>query len=1200
MNEQHPVFYDSTKRRQAVASFLLSFFAVIAIVVLCGVIISIVETPTLDDSFATAHGRHLKSASSLRRLLEWTDPQFNRPARLHGLADVRNRARFSYVLRRDRGLEEAKRRLAAVMRSEDENLRKHETAGVPAVGTAPITLAFYVEDPDSLDSLQQHSQQITHFAPAWLTLSADGKSVIDDKDDPAPVQGQPLTLTDDQSAEEVARRNGMAILPVLQNCFNGTFEDIPLEKLINTPANRDHVIASLLQLIKSHQYQGINVDLETFNVDDKPLISAFMRQLSMTFHANHLLVTQDILVSSYAYDLQTLAHYNDFLIPMLYDEHSAGSAPGPIASNDWFRKGLMTFESAVPGNKTVVGLADYSHDWKIGVKTAASPSFGQAARLAQEAFDGTDGVIQTDPRSGCPFFTYYDDSPTSNAHVVWMEDAVTAFNELKMAAQYHPLGAALWRLGQEDPSLWSFFGKLSVDQIGNFDPQTLANISYGYFGIETMGAGDVLSVVGTPTIGERKIVTDSAAGLISSELFTRYPSQYVVQRTGKMDQQTQLNTQKIVALTFDDGPDPRWTPQILDILHRYRVPATFFVVGENAEANPSIVSREWEDGMEIGNHSFTHPEMDLISHERIKLELDATQRVIEAITGHETLLFRAPNKADSDPSTLQDLAPVIDGDKLGYLFIGEQIDPNDWLPGITANRIVWGKNGVVTTASRGNCILLHDAGGETRAETVKALPIIIQTLKARGYRFVLVSDLTDKTKADLFPDVQGRQRWFVIWDRFAFDASYWISRVLSTVFVLTIVLGIGRIFVFTVLALLQHRREKVLASSQDYRPAVSVVIAAYNEAKVICRTIDTLLQSSYSNLEIVVVDDGSTDGTSDIVLEKFGSVARVKLIEKTNGGKATALNFGIRQCSGEIIVALDADTMFDNQTVANLVRHFDDPIVGAVSGNVKVGNRHNAWTWWQALEYITSQNFDRRAFDLLNCIGVVPGAVGAWRKDAVVLAGLYSSQTLAEDTDLTFKVRKLGYRIITDNAALAYTEAPDTLNDLAKQRFRWAYGTLQCLWKHRTATFNPKYGAFGFFALPSMWLFQIIFQALAPLVDAAILWTVFYSLVFSPQFEFASTMLLLRYWAVFTVVELSSAFVALRLDREDYRLLFWLPLQRFVYRQMMYYVILKSIVTAIKGTRVGWGKIDRRGNVSCPTQPTQAQIDKGRDLIERI
>ena len=310
--------------------------------------------------------------------------------------------------------------------------------------------------------------------------------------------------------------------------------------------------------------------------------------------------------------------------------------------------------------------------------------------------------------------------------------------------------------------------------------------------------------------------------------------------------------------------------------------------------------------------------------------------------------------------------------------------------------------------------------------------------------------------------------------------AYWTGSGFGLLFVLAIVLGIGRIGIMGTLAAIQAKRERRRTFDPAFAPPVSVVIAAYNEAKVINKTIATLLASDYPDLDILVVDDGSKDGTAQTVRDAYGDHPRVTVLEKENGGKASALNIGIKACRGEIIVALDADTLFAPDTVSKLVRHFADPAIGAVSGNVKVGNRNNLLTIWQAVEYITSQNFDRRAFDLLNCITVVPGAVGAWRKDAVILAGLYSSQTLAEDTDLTFKIRKLGYRIVTDNAALAYTEAPDTLRNLAKQRFRWAFGTLQCLWKHRDALLNPRYGAFGLVAMPSLWVYQIAFQAIAP------------------------------------------------------------------------------------------------------------------------
>ena len=242
-----------------------------------------------------------------------------------------------------------------------------------------------------------------------------------------------------------------------------------------------------------------------------------------------------------------------------------------------------------------------------------------------------------------------------------------------------------------------------------------------------------------------------------------------------------------------------------------------------------------------------------------------------------------------------------------------------------------------------------------------------------------------------------------------FDVTYWVGSGFTAAVPAGDRLGIGRIVFMGMLAPIQARRERARDVRPDFAPPVSVVIAAYNEAKVINKTIATLLASDYPR--------PGHRGRGRRLQRRHGAASSAtptattrasRCSTKPNGGKASALNLGIKQCRGEIIVALDADTVFAPDTVSKLVRHFADPAIGAVSGNVKVGNRNNPLTIWQAVEYITSQNFDRRAFDLLNCITVVPGAVGAWRKDAVILAGLYSSQTLAEDTDLTFKIRKLG------------------------------------------------------------------------------------------------------------------------------------------------------------------------------------------------
>ena len=1174
MNEspQTPIFFDESRRRWGVLSrlaVLLTFLCAIAGVAF---LISIAASPQLP-------------ALSLAHTLGLAAPAHAEAGAARTPAEMRRRQEARYVITKNQPLRDATQKLAAVIAREQAPQPIPPDAIAPGHVAGPVRAGFFAnEDKPSLDSLNQHIGQMTHVMPVWLLLSPDGSHIHDlaQFSDPIAASDETHADTNDDVMVRAARAHGVAILPLIQNydSDSSTFQNDWLHNLLSNPVHRAAVIGQLESYVLGGHYQGINIDFETDRAGDRAGLTAFMAELSAAFHPKGLLVTQDVQLDSDTYDLRTLARVADFLVPMLYDQHAAGDPSGPIAGQAWFGQELAQFMARVPGNKAVLGLGNYGYDWTQGKYDAADMTFEEAVQTAQDnrtSSGGAEGVVKIDPASLNPYFHYSDDSDIP--HTVWLEDATTSYNELRAAAPYRPLGAALWRLGTEDPSLWAFFGKEMAPTLAHFDPQGLRRLSYdGVFGTTFLGEGDVLDVVRSPTDGLRSISTNPQSGMITGEDFLRYPSQYVVRRTGLVDQTTGMNMSKAIALTFDDGPDPRWTPQVLDILRREHVPATFFVVGENAQAHPGLLQREWNEGMEIGNHSFTHPESEM-SPLRAKWELDATQRVIEVMTGHMTTLFRAPNRADSEPSTMADFLPVVEADNLGYLFIGEKIDPTDWKPGITSDEIV---ANVLTNANNGNCVLLHDAGGVTRAETIKALPRIIAELRRRGYHFVSVSQLIGKPRSQVFPEVTGSQRWTVGFDRLMFNLAYWTGNSFGLLFLLAIVLGIGRIVVMGVLAQLQSRRERERTFDPAYAPAVSVLIAAYNEAKVINKTIATLLASDYPDLDILVVDDGSNDDTAQAVRDAYGDHPRVTVHEKANGGKASALNIGIRLCRGEIIVALDADTHFTPDTVSKLVRHFADPTIGAVSGNVKVGNRNNLLTIWQAVEYITSQNFDRRAFDLLNCITVVPGAVGAWRKDAVILAGLYSSQTLAEDTDLTFKIRKLGYRIVTDNGALAYTEAPDTLRNLAKQRFRWAFGTLQCLWKHKGALLNPRYGAFGLVALPSLWVFQIAFQAIAPLVDLTIAWSLFYGKFIAPSSGPGTLPILLGYWALFTTVELAGALLAFGLDREDRLLIGWMPLQRFVYRQLMYYVIVKSLVVALRGSLVGWGKFERRGNVQQP------------------
>jgi cellulose synthase/poly-beta-1,6-N-acetylglucosamine synthase-like glycosyltransferase len=370
---------------------------------------------------------------------------------------------------------------------------------------------------------------------------------------------------------------------------------------------------------------------------------------------------------------------------------------------------------------------------------------------------------------------------------------------------------------------------------------------------------------------------------------------------------------------------------------------------------------------------------------------------------------------------------------------------------------------------------------------------------------------------------------------------------------------------------------------------VTVIVPAYNEERVIASTIRSLLNQAYTGeLDIVVVDDGSPDDTTGVVQREFGHEPRVRAFRKENGGKASALNYGIARARGEIIVCLDADTQFTASTVARLVAPLHDHRVGAVAGNAKVGNRHNLVTRWQALEYVTSQNLERRAFAVLNAITIVPGAVGAWRKSYVQAVGGFSDDTLAEDQDLTWALGEEGARVVYADDAVAYTEAPDTIRTLIRQRFRWSFGTLQCVRKHIRILFRPKYGALGMIAMPNVLVFQLFYTAISPLADLLFGWSLLSVLLAWYQHGRSYALLNLQevlvLYAIFVMVDWLTAVIAFLMEPGEEKALTWLILiQRFVYRQTMYWVVIKSMAAAMRGHVVGWGKLERKGMNLLPT-----------------
>jgi cellulose synthase/poly-beta-1,6-N-acetylglucosamine synthase-like glycosyltransferase/peptidoglycan/xylan/chitin deacetylase (PgdA/CDA1 family) len=623
-----------------------------------------------------------------------------------------------------------------------------------------------------------------------------------------------------------------------------------------------------------------------------------------------------------------------------------------------------------------------------------------------------------------------------------------------------------------------------------------------------------------------------------------------------------------IALTFDDGPDSRWTPKIAAVLRREHVRATFFLIGSGAARHPELVRLLARDGNELGNHTYTHVALSNGPGWQRRLQLDLTEATIAGITGRYTRLVRPPYSATPDAVTRQGERELAALAGRRYLIVLANFDSQDWSrPGIA--RIV---SAASPPGKTGGIVMFHDGGGN-RSQTVAALEQLIPKLRARGFRFVTVSQLAGLSRNDVQPMApaweERRGTVFAAAVRFGFTlvrALLLLVGLIGLLFAARVVLVLG-------LAGHQYRSKKRRPVAPNYLPRVVVVVPAYNEAIGIERAVRSLAEADYPDFEVIVVDDGSTDDTAGIV-ERL-ALERVRLLRKSNGGKASALNTGIGASSAPVVVMVDGDTVFEPEALRRLVQPLGDPTVGAVSGNTKVGNRGGLLGRWQHIEYVTGFNLDRRMYEVLQCTPTVPGAIGAFRRDALAEVGGVPADTLAEDTDLTLAIGRTGRRVVYAENARAWTEAPSSFGDLWRQRYRWSYGTMQAVWKHKAAllTRDSRERRIGRLALPYMILFQIVLPVGAPLIDLFAL----YGLVFGNATP------VLAFWLGFNALQVVLAAFAFRMDKEPLRPLWALPLQQFVYRQLMYLVIIESTVSALAGARAHWRHLTRTGDVEVKT-----------------
>jgi cellulose synthase/poly-beta-1,6-N-acetylglucosamine synthase-like glycosyltransferase/spore germination protein YaaH/peptidoglycan/xylan/chitin deacetylase (PgdA/CDA1 family) len=1053
----------------------------------------------------------------------------------------------------------------------------------------PLRAAFYVSyDANSLAALKKHYKDIDLVVPEELhAVTPDGGLTIVDYERYLNVKASPeeavSIIRDDKLHQWMRSANvELPVMGMLNNYDGQNWRIREMVELLANPAARASLVRDTVQYaIEAHE-AGIVVDFEEVPQKTEPHLQEFIAELAPALHAVGLKIMISLPAQDDTFDYGFYGKQCDAVVVMNYDQHWPTSGPGPIASQEWFVDNLQELLKVIPAQKMIAGIANYGYDWpepnKQSHPTAKDLSVQEALLHAYES----EAQVELDPASLNPHYSYSDDS--DRVHQVWFLDAVTAYNQMRAAERMGVQGTALWRLGSSDSSIWKIWDATRADDATR---EKLKDVPPGP-DLILEGNGDIWKIADKPKRGVRSYTYDPATDLFTAEKYESYPLSYEIDQLGA--------ARKKIALSFDDGPDPRWTPKILDLLKEKHVPAAFFVVGEEASKSPGILRREFAEGHSIGNHTYTHPVLDEISPTQLRWELNITQRLIESTLGVKSILFRPPYGIDHQPEFAEEVAQLPGVQDMGYLIVGQKIDPHDWRQPygkqVPAQEII---NGVLRQADAGNIVLFHDGGGD-RSQTVAALPVIIDELRARGYEFVQVPELVNKTRAEVMVPLSGREWMEAKADGFIFGLYHWFIMGIGYVFVLGIVLVSGRALVIGILALIEKVRPDH-DKAPDPLPSVTVLIPAHNEEAVILQTVTSVLASDYPAMHVIVVNDGSTDDTQMLLDSYFGDDPRVQIIHQVNRGKAAALNHAMSHARTDIVVTIDADTEIESDAIRQLMRHFSDPQTGAVAGNVKVGNRSRWLTRWQALEYITSQNMEKRAFDLLNCITVVPGALGAWRKQAIEAAGGITADTVAEDADLTIAIRRLGWRVSYEERAIAWTEAPESPVNLIRQRFRWTFGTLQSFWKHRDTLFRPKYGTLGCVALPNIFVFQLMLPLVSPIIDlmflgSILLWGLMkLHIPFVPQGEFVTGNLQrsILFFLGFLLIDVLTCIVAFALERdEDWTLLIPVLLQRFYYRQLMYVVLFRSVKEAVSGRPVGWRGVEPEPPHGPPKTPEVA------------
>ncbi len=921
--------------------------------------------------------------------------------------------------------------------------------------------------------------------------------------------------------------------------------------------------------VLDNNFRGVvfSVDSSNWLAESFPKYESFRSQLDVYLKSKNLVIFDSLFLNTNDNYLNSIKGRQTYTILNYWNNEF--NIDSPIYRSDQDRGSLNSLISKINSSKFYINFPTFSKD--IHYTNEGVVNYEQKISYSKifDIIKSKNLPIKTDQASKTPYVDYTDED--GNFRKVWIGDSSLTFNQMYDISTILPdsgfEGYSFSNTGLEDQTIWNMIKadtfKDKLDVITNkFIPDTF---------VENEGKGVVAELKSETQFGIRSF--DVIGGTVVNQKWEKIPQRSKVTRKGFQD--------KTISLTFDDGPDPKYTPAILDVLKKYNIKATFFVIGKQVIEYPDIAKRIVDEGHIIANHTYSHPKLNNLQSVTIDNEITSTDEIVSELLNVKSNYFRTPYNDIFGFNSESDLVVLREVNKYSKFVVEDDVDSKDWLLK-DKNAIISKVFGTIDTQG-GSVMLFHDGGGN-RESTVEALPSIIEGLNTRGYSIKSLNDLAGITVNSNIsaqnPEYIQQQVSVTIWE--------FLLRGLGSFIVFSIVIGLFR-YALICFLLLKRVLFKSKFDTSGFSPGVSIIVPCFNEELVIVKSIKSLLNSTYKNIEVVVVDDGSTDNSYAKLVLAFGNNPQVRLFRVANGGKSKAINFGVEKASNEFIISVDADTLFTTKTVGSLMRHFKDPNVGAVAGNIHIGNSKNNLTRSQQLEYCIMQNVDKDGFASVNSVIVVPGAIGAWRKPVILGAGGLHHDNLAEDTDLTLRVLQQGWKVNFEPEAICITECPENYSSLIKQRSRWQLGMLQVIFKNNSLIFNPSFGFTGLFSLPSM-VAHYIFSIMYPfMIFSALFYTGYYvAEVYNGGLTLGLTLffenkIFLFFTILYFVLDLIKIAIALFREKtipNKYSLITIIPYYLFIYQNILSILTFWSVIRAIKGKRAGWGHLKRSGNVS--------------------